>query len=48
VAMKNISFKNQVSPLACGAQDRPVGIDYVAKANAKTGAAGDLAVIEIR
>jgi hypothetical protein len=25
-----------------------VGIDYVAKANARTGAVGDVAVIEIR
>jgi hypothetical protein len=48
VNMGNISFKNQVTPLVCGAQDYPVGIDYVAKANARTGAVGDVAVIEIR
>jgi hypothetical protein len=48
VNMGNLSFKNQVTPLACGTQDHPVGIDYVAKANARTGAVGDLAVIEIR
>jgi hypothetical protein len=48
VNLGNISFKNQATPLVCGAQDHAVAIDYVAKANARTGAAGDLAVIEIR
>jgi tetratricopeptide (TPR) repeat protein len=48
VVLKNVSFKNQVTPLACGAQDHTVSVDYVAKENARTGSAGDLSVIDIR
>ena len=48
VDLKNVSFRNQITPLACGSQDRSVGIDYVAKANTRSGTAGDLAVIDIR